>query len=139
MQEPVYRVPEERVNVVDDVQTPPAATDILDMPVEESVIVDLSVTTSPALAFVCEPGYVVVFAITDGLIVSKVIVLLVEPTKLLAVSLTQTLNVFVPSDWDVWLTEQVFGDCVNNVIEVFVVPSSNKQDVGFVSVNVRFT
>ena len=66
---------------------------------------------------------------------SKVTVLAVEPTRLLAESFTQTLNVYVPSDCDVWFTEHVVPD---KVIVVFV-PSSNKQDVGLDSVNVMLT
>ena len=73
--------------------------------------------------------------VTAGTVVSIVTILAVEPTKLFAESFTQTLNVFEPSDWLVWFREHVVPD---SVIVVFV-PSSNRQFIGFVSVNVKLT
>ena len=101
VQEPVYRVPEERVRETFAVQTLPRLTVAFLIPDVESVNVALTLTTSFVFAFVCELGYVVEFEMTDGLAVSIVIVLDEDWTKFGVVSFTQTLYVYMPSLIDV--------------------------------------
>lgn len=72
---------------------------------------------------------------TPGLTVSKVIVLVADTFWLFAVSLMYTLYVFVPSDCDVWFLKQFVPD----LVIVVLVPSSNRQISGLVSVNVTLT